>query len=94
MEGRRPAALTALAIIAIVLGALISLGAFWQIITLAFQGPLQQANMMMMDQPGVPQEMLDRQREMMEASFCTSFFIPCPPAPGSRYPDAFSTHLE
>lgn len=69
MEGRRPGALTALAIISIVLGALITLNGFWQVATLAFQEPLQNMNLMFMEQPGVPEETIERQREMMEASF-------------------------
>lgn len=69
MEGRRPGVLTALAIISIVLGALITLNGFWQVVSLAFQEPLQNMNLMFMEQPGVPEETVQRQREMMEASF-------------------------
>jgi len=69
MEVNRPGALKVLAIVVIVLGSLVALNAFWQTITLAFQEPLQQMNMMFMDQPGVPEETVARQRQMLEDSF-------------------------
>lgn len=66
MSSQRPGQLTAIAILAIVLGILGSCGGLWGIGGALLQGSLQQAQEGWMESSGMPAEQLEAQRAMQE----------------------------
>lgn len=62
----RPASLTVLTIIAIILGCLITLGGLSQIAGLLFQDHLNQLGQLQADQPGISSEIVESQRQMQQ----------------------------